>query len=120
LNVQVNETILRLSERQADLLCHGGLGRLATVSTDGQPHVVPVTYEFDGQYIYFGGWNLSRSLKYRNLLHNKKVAFVVDQVLSVSPWRVRGVEIKGVAEVLQEDGRSYVRISPRSASSWGL
>lgn len=101
-------------------MCHGGLGRVATVSRSGQPHVVPVTYEFDGQFLYFSGRNLSRSLKYKHIARNQRVAFVVDDVVSVSPWRARGVEVRGLAEVLQERGRPYVRITPLTKVSWGL
>lgn len=108
------------TDEEASFLCAGGLGRVATVSAAGQPHVVPVAYEFDGQYLYFTGRNLLRSLKYLHISQNGKVAIVVDDIVSVSPWRVRGVEIRGVAEVLDEKGRPYVRITPRSKASWGL
>jgi pyridoxamine 5'-phosphate oxidase family protein len=109
-----------LTESEACFLCRGGLARLATVSSDGQPHVVPVAYEFDGQSVYFSGRDLSRTLKFRHILDNQKVALVVDEVVSVSPWRARGVEIRGVAEVLHERGHAYVRVSLRSKASWGL
>ena len=56
-----------LTEREACFLCRGGIARLATVSQDGQPHVVPVAYEFDGQFLYFSGSNLARSLKFRHI-----------------------------------------------------
>ena len=46
-------------------------GRIATVSPDGQPQAVPVTYRFDGIRIIFGGWNLKNSLNFRNLVANK-------------------------------------------------
>lgn len=109
-----------LTEKEACFLCRGGLARLATVSRDGQPHVVPVAYEFDGQFLYFSGHNLSRSLKFRHILNNQKVALVVDEVVSVSPWRARGIEVRGVAQVLNERGRPYIRVSLRSRASWGL
>ena len=109
-----------LTEREADFLCRSGLGRVATVSPDGQPHVVPVVYEFDGQFIYFSGRSLSKSLKFRQLARNPKVALVVDDVVSVSPWRARGVEIRGTAELLVERNRPFVRITPHASASWGL
>jgi pyridoxamine 5'-phosphate oxidase family protein len=108
------------SDREARFLCHGGLGRVATVSPDGQPHVVPVAYEFDGEFLYFSGRNLAQSLKYSHISKNERVAFVVDDVLSFAPWRARGIEIRGVAELLQERGHPYVRITPLSKASWGL
>ena len=33
------------------------LARIATVSDDGQPDVVPVGFEFDGTYINVGGYD---------------------------------------------------------------
>jgi pyridoxamine 5'-phosphate oxidase family protein len=110
-----------LSEAEAGFLAENFIGRLATVSIDGQPHVVPVAYRFDGTSVSFGGWNLTKSLKFRNLASNPKVAFVVDEIVSTRPWRVRGVEVRGVAELVKEDGDEvYVRISPKRVSSWGL
>jgi pyridoxamine 5'-phosphate oxidase family protein len=79
-----------------------------------------VAFEFDGQHIYFSGWNLARTLKFQNLERNPSVAIVVDDVISVSPWRVRGVEIRGIAELLAQDGHPYVRIKPMMKVSWGL
>jgi len=35
------------------------LARIATVSDDGQPDVMPVGYQFDGKYFYVGGMNHS-------------------------------------------------------------
>lgn len=108
------------SDRESRFLCQGGLGRVATVSSDGQPHVVPVAYEFDGQFLYFSGRNLSRSLKYHHIAASQKVAFVVDDIVSFSPWRARGIEIRGVAEILYENNHPYVRITPLHKVAWGL
>ena len=95
------------------------LGRLATVSSDGQPHVVPVAYEFDGKFIHFEGYNLADSLKFRNIQENPKVAFVVDDLVSVNPWNPRGIEIRGVAETVRKDGDLNIRITPVAKASWG-
>jgi len=110
-----------LSEREAEYLAENTLGRVATVSPAKQPHVVPVVYRFDGRDILFTGWNLTRSLKYRNLLANNRVAFVVDDVVSTRPWRVRGVEVRGRAELSTESsGEAIVKIVPEDVRSWGL
>src|SRR5713226_182887 len=108
------------SELEAEYLAENLIGRLATSSESGQPHVVPVSYRFDGEAITFGGWNLAKSLKFRNLMANDKVAFVVDDLVSTKPWRVRGVEIRGRAEpVKMPDGVTIVRIIPLNIRSWG-
>ena len=109
------------SEAQAEYLAENFIGRVATTSSSGQPHVVPVGYEFDGSTITFGGWNLANSLKFRNLMANNKVAFVVDDVVSTDPWRVRGVEVRGRAEpVTGENGVTMIRIIPLNIRGWGL
>src|SRR5713226_2593856 len=112
---------VKFTEKEAEYLADQRLGRIATVSPRNQPHVVPVGFEFDGSYIYFGGWNLERSLKFRNIMRNNKVAFVVDDLVSTRPWRVRGIEIRGFAEKVDcEEGRLCVRITPTRKVSWGL
>jgi len=109
---------IKFSEKESTFLKEQRLGRVATVSSTMQPHVVPVAFEFDGSYIYFGGWNLKSSLKFKNILQNNKVAFVVDDLVSFKPWTPRGLEIKGIAEILR--GNDYVKIVPFKKSSWGL
>jgi pyridoxamine 5'-phosphate oxidase family protein len=109
------------TEAEAQYLAENFIGRVATSSRPGQPHVVPVGYRFDGSAITFGGANLTRSLKFRNLMANERVAFVVDDLVSVNPWKVRGVEVRGKAEPLvSKDGVTIIRIIPLNIRSWGL
>ena len=108
------------TEEEVAFLTRSRLARVATTSSQGQPHVVPVVYEFDGRAFYFAGWNLEKSLKFKNLVENRKVALVVDDIVSVSPWRPRGVEVRGVAELGCEGGRSYVKVCPGVKRSWGF
>jgi pyridoxamine 5'-phosphate oxidase family protein len=107
------------------------LGRLATVGADGQPHVVPVGFRYnpDEDAIEIGGHSgFARRKKYRDVSHNPRVAFVVDDVVSVNPWRVRGLEIRGHAEVLATGGEALApgldpemfRIRARRVVSWGI
>jgi len=112
--------VVTYTEDEVAFLTQSRLARVATASSDGQPHVVPVVYEFDGKAFYFSGWNLDKSLKFKNLVENKKVALVVDDVVSVSPWRPRGLEVRGVAELGTEGGRAYVRVTPAVKRSWGF
>lgn len=106
------------------------LGRLATVGRDCQPHVVPVGFRFNAEQdtIDIGGHGFATRKKYRDVLGNPRVAFVVDDVASVQPWIVRGIEIRGEAEVLRTGGKQIMssfddemfRIRPRRVRSWGL
>jgi pyridoxamine 5'-phosphate oxidase family protein len=115
--IKENDSI-EFSKEEFAFLKEQRLGRIATVSLSMQPHVVPVAFEFDGTYIYFGGWNLKNSLKLKNILKNNKVAFVVDELISITPWKPRGIEIRGIAEILR--GNDYVKIVPFKKLSWGF
>ncbi len=120
-NEGVQRTSSKFSEAEAEYRAENFIGRIATSSLGGQPHVVPVGYRFDGSTITFGGWNLTKSLKYRNMMANDKVAFVVDDTISTKPWKVRGVEVRGKAEhVVSDDGVTMIRIIPLNIRSWGL
>ena len=114
-------------------LREGHLGRLATIQPDGTPQVSPVgfTYNEDLQTIDIRGYRMSKSQKYRNIATNDKVALVVDDIASRDPWRVRCLEIRGVAEqATSGDGRTggsgevidpeIIRISPRRVISFGI
>ena len=113
-------SVVAFSEDEVAFITQSRLARVATASRDGQPHVVPVVYEFDGTAFYFTGWNLEKSLKFRNLVENEKVALVVDELVTVCPWRPRGLEVRGVAELGSEGGRSYVKVVPSVKRSWGF
>jgi len=105
------------------------LGRLATVSPSGAPQNNPVGFTVNAQLgtIDIFGFNLAKSKKYRNVKANPNVAFVVDDLASTNPWVVRGVEIRGVAEVLggvaapmAQMGDDVIRVHPRRIISWGV
>jgi pyridoxamine 5'-phosphate oxidase family protein len=118
---RIDNRAASFSDAEAEYLAENFIGRVATASPSGQPHAVPVGYRFDGSTITFGGWNLVKSLKYRDLMSNDKVAFVVDDIVSTKPWKVRGIEIRGRAELVSsKDGVSMIRIIPLNIRSWGL
>jgi pyridoxamine 5'-phosphate oxidase family protein len=107
------------------------LGRLATVGADSQPHVVPVGFRYNAEHdtIDIGGHGgFAKRKKYRDVRQNRRVAFVVDDLASVDPWFVRGIEIRGDTEILETGGHKIVpgfdpemfRIRPRRIISWGL
>jgi pyridoxamine 5'-phosphate oxidase family protein len=101
------------------------LARLATVSSDSQPDVVPVGYQFDGTHFYVGGIDPGKTRKFRNVeAGNTKVALVVDDLASADPWTPRYVRIYGTAELVERPGRSgsapYMRITPTISWSWNL
>jgi pyridoxamine 5'-phosphate oxidase family protein len=101
------------------------LARLATVADNGQPDVVPVGFEFDGEEFYIGGHNPRNTRKHKNVrTGHTRVALVVDDLASVKPWRPRGIRVYGSAELVEREGRfgfgEYMHILPRISWSWGF
>jgi len=107
------------------------MARIATVGADGQPHVVPVAFRYNPETksIDIGGHNgFAKRKKWRDVMNNPKVAVVVDDIVSVNPWKVRGIEIRGEAEMLMTGGQSIIpgfdsemfRITPTRVISWGI
>jgi PPOX class F420-dependent enzyme/OxyR family protein len=112
--------LVTFTEDEVAFIVQSRLARVATASRDGRPHVVPVVFEFDGAAFYFTGWNLEKTLKFKNLEENRNVAMVIDEMVTVSPWRPRGVEVRGVAELGSEGGRAYVKVIPKVKRCWGF
>jgi pyridoxamine 5'-phosphate oxidase family protein len=108
------------------------LGRLATIQRDGTPQNSPVGFTFNPDLgtIDIVGFHMSASQKFRNLAHNPKVAFVVDDIASRDPWRVRCLEIRGTAEQAwveptigksgDEVDSAIIRITPTRIISFGI
>ncbi|MEU2175949.1 PPOX class F420-dependent oxidoreductase [Nocardia sp. NPDC019219] len=118
-----------LTSEQIDYLHTQRLGRLATVRPDGTPQNNPVGFRYNPDLgtIDIAGWNMGASRKFRNLATNDHVAFVVDDIASVQPWRVRCLEIRGTAEALTDVdpyisgvSREMIRIHPHRVIAFGL
>ena len=124
------------SEKEIEYLRSQHLVRIATAAKSSeeegsiQPDVVPVGFDFDGEYFYVGGMNILKSTKYKNVLKNNKVAIVIDDLKSVDPWDPRGMKIYGIADIVTRQGGymestgnsnpQYIRISPKKKWSWGI
>jgi pyridoxamine 5'-phosphate oxidase family protein len=97
------------------------LGRIATVGADGTPHVVPVGWIYNAarDTIDVGGHELERTKKFRDAARSGRAAIVIDDLVSVDPWRPRGIEVRGRAEAIKLP-TALVRIHPERIVSWGL
>jgi pyridoxamine 5'-phosphate oxidase family protein len=105
------------------------LGRLATVQPDGTLQASPVGFRHNTSTgtIDIGGFNMASSRKFRNVADNGRAAFVVDDIASIDPWRVRCLEIRGDAEAITEPADPaagltgpIIRIRPRRIISFGI
>ena len=114
------------------------IGRLATISSDGTPHVVPVSYLFnDGAFLIAVDYDTK---KFRNLKRNRRTALVVD---TLRPNR--GILVQGIARLIErgeafrhtyshfnrgfgwvranpwkEGEAPFIRITPATKASWGF
>jgi pyridoxamine 5'-phosphate oxidase family protein len=107
------------------------LGRLATVQRSGQPQASPVGFTWNAALAVFDipGMRMAATQKFRNLASNNRVALVIDDIVSVDPWAVRCLEIRGTAEALEQPddvvGPVYgagaiIRIHPARIISHGI
>jgi pyridoxamine 5'-phosphate oxidase family protein len=114
---------------ELDFLRQQPIGRLATSGPDCQPQIRPVGVHLgpDESTIDIVGHALADTQKWRNVLQNPRVAFIVDEVLTVKPPNARGVEVRGIATPLPGQGSTegglsgdVIRIQPTRIVSWGL
>jgi pyridoxamine 5'-phosphate oxidase family protein len=119
------------SAKEIEYLSQQRLGRLATSTPDGKPHAIPTGFRVVDGVVAIGGHKLAarQPLYLRNIVANPWVAYVVDDLASVSPWIVRGVTVRGRAEVVADGGQQvmgpgfdplWIRITPTKIISWGL
>jgi pyridoxamine 5'-phosphate oxidase family protein len=120
---------MALTEAERAYLATQRIGRLATAQPDGTLQVSPVGFRWNSETgtIDIGGFSMAASRKFRNVAANGRVAFVVDDIASVDPWRVRCVEIRGYGEAITEPadsgahiGGPIIRIHPRRIISFGI
>ena len=96
------------------------MARLATVGADGTPHVMPLgMYAIDEETgaIVTTGRDLTVTKKWRDVGLSGRAAIVIDDVLP--PFRPRGIEVRGRAEVI-DGGQPSIRIYPERIVAWGL
>ena len=96
------------------------LARLATVGSDGTPHVTPDgmwALDPDAEVIEVAGTDLAATKKFRDIARTHCAAIVIDDVLP--PFQPRGIEIRGRAEAIT-DPEPRIRIHPQRIVGWGL
>lgn len=119
---------IEISPAERSYLESQRLGRLATVDGRGQPQNNPVGFFLNDELgvIDIGGLAMGETKKFRNVRSHPLVSFVVDDLASVDPWLVRGVEVRGRAEAITDwtppfpyYSNEAIRIHPARVISWG-
>ena len=118
------------TEAELEYLASASLIRLATVGPDGQPHVVPVTFQYnpDEDAIDVGGVFFGETKKWRDARQNPRVTLLLDE-----SWGrgAKAIEIRGIAEAHETGGDrinprfpnfkpEFLRIRPRRVVAWGV
>lgn len=118
----------RFTPQEIEYLQSQRLARLATLSANGDLHVVPLGFRYNPEFdtIDLSGHNFSHSKKYRDALRYGRVALVIDDVQP--PWRPRFVEVRGTVEAVGGGGDAVnrgfdpqmLRITPTYIVSIGI
>jgi pyridoxamine 5'-phosphate oxidase family protein len=119
-----------LTAAHLDYLAGQRLGRIATTGADHKPHVVPTSFRYNAELgtIDVGGFHVATTKKYRDVQANGWAAIVIDDLVSVDPWRPRMLEIRGRAEPVPTGGAAFgpgfgdafIRIHPDKINSFGI
>ena len=96
------------------------LMRFASASVNGRPDVAPVVFEIDNNDILTGGFDITHTVRYKNIQSNPRVSVVVDDLASINPWSPRGIKIIGGAIIEKFNGSQRFRISPEVIISWAI
>jgi pyridoxamine 5'-phosphate oxidase family protein len=118
------------TDKELARLREAGLARIATVSPDGQPHVVPLTFALNEaeDAVDVGGFGFGTSKKWRDAVKNPKVTFLLDES---SGGEAYGIELRCTAEVHETGGENinprfpgfdpqFLRLRPHRIVTWGV
>lgn len=96
------------------------LMRFATASLTGRPDVAPVVFEIDGDDIVTAGFDITHTVRFKNIQKNPRATLVIDDLATVNPWSPRGIKIIGSAVIETFDGSPRFRITPEVIVSWAI
>ena len=96
------------------------LMRFATASPDGKPDVVPVVFSVDGDDIVTSGFDITHTVRYRNIQKNPRTTVVIDDLASTNPWSPRGLKILGRTTIEKTADGEQFRITPEVIISWAI
>jgi nitroimidazol reductase NimA-like FMN-containing flavoprotein (pyridoxamine 5'-phosphate oxidase superfamily) len=131
---------VKFTRKEVSFLLENGVCRVATSHND-IPHIVPVNYIYENNYLYFATDYATR--KYHNLQKNKRIAVTID--VYNSSLDNRAVVIQGSSELIERGGEfkrlykifekkfewvrnnpwregeaPFIKVQPSNKVSWGL
>ena len=108
------------TQREVDYLRSQPLMRFASASPTGRPDVAAVVFEVDGDDIVTAGFDIAKTVRYRNVQANPRAAVVIDDLAAVEPWTPRGIKVRGRVRIEDDDSGQRFRITPEVIWSWGI
>ena len=96
------------------------LMRFATASLTGRPDVAPVVFEIDGDDVVTAGFDITHTVRFKNIQKNPRATLVVDDLATVNPWSPRGIKIIGTAVIETFNESPRFRITPEVIVSWAI
>jgi pyridoxamine 5'-phosphate oxidase family protein len=108
------------TEQELAYLAAQPLMRFASASPKGRPDVATVVFSVDGDDIVTGGFDITKTIRYRNIGKNPRATVVIDDLASLNPWSPRGIKVRGTASIEQGPDGERFRISPEVIWSWNI
>lgn len=104
--------LIKLTFAQINYLESQLIGRIATAGADGRARVVPTTFNYNYELgaIDLGGHHVLTTKRFTDVEETAWAALVVDDLVSIDPWRPRMLEIRGHAEALPTGGTGLGRV----------
>lgn len=96
------------------------LMRFASASPTGRPDIAAVAFSVDGDDIVTSGFDIAKTVRYRNIQNNAQAAVVIDDLASVDPWTPRGIKARGPVRIEEDASGQRFRITPEVIWSWGI
>jgi pyridoxamine 5'-phosphate oxidase family protein len=96
------------------------LMRFASASPTGRPDVATVAFSVEGDDLVTSGFDIAKTVRYRNIQANPIATVVIDDLASVNPWAPRGVKVRGSVRIEKDADGQRFRITPQVIWSWGV
>jgi pyridoxamine 5'-phosphate oxidase family protein len=96
------------------------LMRFASASPKGRPDVATVVFSVGGDDIVTGSFDITKTIRYRNIGTNPRATVVIDDLATVDPWSRRGIKVRGSARIEQGPDGERFRITPEVIWSWNI
>ena len=108
------------TESELDYLNNQPLMRFASASPQGRPDIAAVAFVVDGDDIVTSGFDIRKTVRYRNIGKNPCASVVIDDLASTEPWAPRGIKVYGSVVIEDDSAGQRFRITPEVIWSWGI